>query len=104
MFNTVDTAAALAATIRQAVTRARDIHPDDPAAPEPVEGNVFPGTLGDIPVLVVYTETCAGVIVDGVSIGGEYAEASCFASGQLSVWRDAIESRLQRLAEGAVFA
>lgn len=94
---------ALIASIAQATRRA-DVHPDDPAAPEPIEGNAFASTLGDIPVLVVYTETCAGVIVDGVSIGGEYAEASCFARSQIGLWAEAIESHLQRVAEGAVSA
>lgn len=79
----------------------RSAHPDDPAAPEP-ESATFAGRLGDIPITIHYTDTCAGVIVDGVAVGDDYAEASCFKSGLLSVWREAIESSLERAAEGYV--
>src|SRR5688572_25840800 len=76
--------------------------PAHPAAPADIEGSTFAAELGEIPVLVVYTETAAGVIVDGACVGERYAEASCFGEGQRRVWAAEIESYLHRMAEGAV--
>ena len=80
---------------QDAMARAQEAY-DYRAEPEVDGGLTSLQDLGGVRVLVCFAEVGPEVVdIDGILLGGELIEASCFSAAQITRWEQAIAAELR---------